>query len=84
MYGISEATRLPLQDTKVDCKRASKAIRRIQVQDEIEIPGWNTQEVSVLINRSSLNNLKQNWGLSSKMTDSDLLIASAIYDSDDI
>ena len=31
-----------------------------------------------------LNNEKQNWGLSSKLADSDLLIASAIYDSDDI
>ena len=69
---------------RLRCKKASKAVRRILVQDEIEIPGWHTQEVPVLISRSSLNNEKQNWGLSSKLADSDLLIASAIYDSDDI
>ena len=50
----------------------------------IEIPGWHTQEVPVLISRSALNNEKLNWGLSSKMADPDLLIASAIYDSDKI
>ena len=69
---------------RLRCKKTSKSVRRILVQDEIEIPGWHTQEVPVLISRSSLNNEKLNWGLSSKMTDPDILIASAIYDSDKI
>ena len=69
---------------RLRCKKASKAVRRILVQDEIEISGWYSQEVPVLISRASLNNEKQNWGGSSRMADSDLLIASAIYDSADV
>ena len=69
---------------RLRCKKASRAVRRILVQDEIEIPGWHMQEVPVLISRSSLNNERQNWGLSSKLADSDFLIASAIYDNNDI
>ena len=69
---------------RLRCKKASKAVRRILVQDEIEILGWHTQKVPVLISRSSLNNEKLNWGLSSKMTNPDILIASAIHDSDAI
>ena len=69
---------------RLRCKKASRAVRRILVQDEIELPGWHSQEVPVLISRSSLNNERQNWALSSKLADSDFLKASAIYDSNDI
>ena len=65
---------------RLRCKKNSTSVRRILVQDEIEIPGWHTQEVPVLISRSSLNNEKLNWSLSSRMANPDLLIANAIYD----
>ena len=38
---------------RLRCKKVSKVVRRILVQDKIEIPGWHTLEVPVFITRVS-------------------------------
>ena len=69
---------------RLRCKKASHAVRRILVQDEIEIPGWHIFEVPVLITRESLKSENQSWGMTRKVKDLDLMVARAIYKNEDI
>ena len=69
---------------RLRCKKVSKAVRRILVQDEIEIPGWHTLEVPVLITRESLRSENLSWGMTSKVKDLDLMVASTIYKNEDV
>ena len=69
---------------RLRCKKTSHAVRRILVGDEIVIPGWHTFEVPVLITRETLRNENTSWGMTSKVKDSDLMVASAIYNDDDV
>ena len=64
---------------RLRCKKTNHAVRRILVGDEIMIPGWHTFEVPVLITRETLRNENTSWGMTSKVKDLDLMIASAIY-----
>ena len=47
-------------------------------------PGMHTVEVPVLVTRSSLGREDQNWGMTTKMKNSDLVIANAIYGSSEV
>ena len=69
---------------RLRCKRAQRSVRRILVQEDIEVPGNHTTEVPVLITRPSLNEGRGNWGVNSKVRDPGLLIGSAVYDSKDV
>ena len=69
---------------RLRCKKTSHAVRRILVSDEIVIPGWHTLEVSVLITRETLRNENTSWGMTSKVKDLDLMVASAIYKDEDV
>ena len=69
---------------RLRCKNTSHAVRRILVSDEIVIPGWHTLEVPVLITRETLRNENTSWGMTSKVKDLDLMVASAIYKDDDV
>ena len=54
------------------------------MQDEIEIPGWHTLEVPVFITRESLRSENLSWGMTSKVKNLDLMVASAIYKNEDV
>ena len=69
---------------RLRCKKTSHAVRRILVGDEIVIPGWHTFEVPVLITRETLRNENTSWGMTSKVKDLDLMVASAIYKDEDV
>ena len=69
---------------RLRCEKTSHAVRRILVGDEIMIPGWHTLEVPVLITRETLRNENASWGMTSKVKDLDLMVASAIYKDDDV
>ena len=69
---------------RLRCKRASRTVRRILVHDDVVVPGMHTVEVPVLVTRSSLSHENQNWGMTTKMKNSDLVIANAIYGSSEV
>ena len=69
---------------RLRCKKTSHAVRRILVSDEIVIPGWHTLEVPVLITRETLRNANTSWGMTSKVKDLDLMVASAIFKDEDV
>ena len=69
---------------RLRCKKTSHAVRRILVGDEIVIPGWHTFEVPVLITRETLRNANTSWGMTSKVKDLDLMVASAFYKDEDV
>ena len=69
---------------RLRCKKTNHAVRRILVGDEIVIPGWHTFEVPVLITRETLRNENTSWGITSKVKDLDLMVASAIYNDNDV
>ena len=77
---------LLLMDTMDGCdvKKTSHAVRRILVGDEMVIRGWHTFEVPVLITRETLRSENTSWGMTSKVKDLDLMIASAIYKDEDV
>ena len=66
---------------RLRCKHANRTVLRILVNDDVVVPGMHTVEVPVLVTRSSLSREVQNWGMTTKMKDSDLVIANAIYGS---
>ena len=69
---------------RLRCKRASRTVRRILVHDDVVVPGMHTVEVPVLVTRSSFSCEDQNWGMTTKMKNSDLVIANAIYGSSEV
>ena len=69
---------------RLRCNRASRTVRRILVHDDVVVPGMHTVEVPVLVTRSSLGREDQNWGMTTKMKNSDLVIANAIYGSSEV
>ena len=69
---------------RLRCERASRTVRRILVHDDVVVPGMHTVEVPVLVTRSSLGRENQNWGMTTKMKNSDLVIANAIYGSSEV
>ena len=69
---------------RLKCRRTKRQLRRILVNEEVVIPGFHTTNVPVLVTRSSLGSADQSWGFTQKMRDNDLMIASAIYGSDNI
>ena len=69
---------------RLRCKRAGRTVHRILVQDDVVVQGMHTVEVPVLVRRSSLSREVQNWGMTTKMKDSDLVIANAIYGSSEV
>ena len=66
------------------CKKAGRSVRRIVLRDEVVVPGLHTIDVSVLVTRSSLGHENQNWGVTTKMKNPDLVIANAVYGSGDV
>ena len=75
-----------LKDThsRLKCKRAKQTLRKIVLGDDIVIPGMHTTNVPVIVTRTSLSKEYPNWGLVRKLKDADLVIASAVYDHDDV
>ena len=69
---------------RLGCKRAGRTVRRILVHDDVVVPGMHTVEVPVLVTRSSLGREGQNWGMTTKMKNSDLVIANAIYGNSEV
>ena len=69
---------------RLKCRRTKRLLRRILVNEEVVIPGLHTTNVPVLVTRSSLGPADQSWGFTQKMRDDDLIIASAIYGSDNV
>ena len=69
---------------RLRCKKTSHAVRRILASDEIVIPGWHTLEVLVLITQETLRYVNTSWGMTSKVKDLDLMVASAIYKDEDV
>ena len=65
-------------------KGASRTMRRILLQDDVEVPGMHTVEVSVLVTRSSLSHEGRNWGMTTKMKSPELVVANAIYGSNNV
>ena len=69
---------------RLKCRRTKRLLRRILVNEEVVIPGLHTTNVPVLVTRFSLGLADQSWGFTQKMRDDDLMIASAIYESNNI
>ena len=69
---------------RLRCKGAGRRVRRILVRDDVVVPGRHTVEIPVLVTRSSLSRKDQNWGMTTNLKDSDLVIANAICGNSDV
>ena len=70
--------------SKLRCRRAQKAVRRILVKEEIEVPGFHASEVPVRVVRTSLTDPQGDWGMENGTRKTNLVVANGIYDSYDL
>ena len=69
---------------RLHCRQGKKSIRRLVVSPDIEIPARQQVEVPVWVTLPSLNLPEGTWVADNKVLDTELIVASTIYEHRDI
>ena len=69
---------------RLRCRQGEKSIRRLVVSHDIEIPARQMVEVPVWVTLPSLNLPEGTWVADNKVLDTELIVASTIYEHRDI